>query len=270
MGISFSQYALAMVAYITLLIGLIVVVRKYYNFSHYFWFATLLTIPLWFANLDGWFRWVKTFSVLIPIIVLGYTRIANHEDKVGKLWDVFRKKWVIYFFYGVLFLNILEASLKDLALGYYANAICGIILCVTIPLPPKFWAIAKGKTCDIVGFTSIGWNLLYTLWNACFVFGESPSYFASSVCILLAAELYPLIKKRPELYVTARIYTLGAHLILRACFPNLFLNLMDSSSWYSDTLLHNWAIVNLVFGLVYLGWFVFKMKKGTYVSAEQV
>lgn len=270
MDISLGQYVLTMGAYIAFLLLLIVVMRKYHKFAHFFWFATLLTIPLWFINLDGWFRWVKTFSVLIPIIVLGYARIANHENKEGNLWDVFRKKWVVYFFYGVLFLNILEASLKDLALGYYANAICGIILCVTIPLPPKFWKIAKGKTCDVVGFTSIAWNLLYTLWNACFVFGESPAYFASSVCILLAAELYPLIKKRPELYATARIYTLGAHLIIRACFPNLFLNLMNSSSWYSELALYNWGYANVAFGFVYLTWFIYKMKKGTYIVAEEI
>ncbi len=270
MDISFSQYLITMSGYILLLLGLVVVMRKYHNFAHYFWFATLLTIPMWFGGLEGWFRWVKTFSVLIPIIILGFTRIANHSSKEGKVWDFFRKNWVIYFFYGVFFLNILEASLKDFALGYYTNAVCGLILCVTIPLPARYWAVAKGKVCDVVGYTSVGWNVLYTLWNACFVFGESPSYFASSVCILLAAELYPLIKKRPELYATARIYTLGAHLILRACFPNLFLNLMDSTAWYSDISLANWGIINIVLGVAYLGWFMYSMKKGTYKTALKV
>lgn len=265
MELSLGQYFITMGGYIGLLLGLVMVMRKYPKFAHYFWFATMFTMPLWFmGGIEGWFRWAKIFSVLIPILILGFTRISNHSEVEGKLWNVFRGKWVVFFFYGVFFLNILEASLKDLALGYYTNAICGFILCITIPFPPKFWAVSKGKTCDVVGYTSVGWNLLYTTWNACFVFGESPSYFASSVCILLAAELYPLIKKRPELYATARIYTLGAHLILRACFPNLFIRLMDSSRWYSSTALLNWGTVNIVLGVSYLTWYLIKIKKGTY------
>lgn len=270
MDISFYQYLFTMVGYLTFLLGLIVIMRKYHNFAHYFWIASLLTIPLWLmGGIEGWFRWAKTFSVLLPTIILGFSRIANHTEKKGKVWDAFRKNWILFFFYGVLFLNILEASLKDFALGYYTNAICGLILCITIPLPLKYWAVAKGKCCDIVGYTTIGWSMLYTTWNACFVYGESPNYFASSVCILLAAEIYPIIKKRPELYATARIYTLAAHLIIRACFPNLFLNLMNSTPWYNDTALTVWGIINIVVAVPYLSWFVFKMKRGTYLTAEQ-
>lgn len=270
MDIPVYQYLLTMSGYFAFLIGLAVVMRKYHNFAHVFWIGTLFTFPLWLmGGIEGWFRWVKIFSVMIPIIILGFTRIANHTDKKGKFWQVFKKNWILYFFYAVLFLNIMEATLKDFVLGYYTNAICGLILCITIPLPIKYWAINKGKYCDIVGYTSVGWNLLYTTWNACFVFGESPNYFASSACILLAAEIFPLIKKRPELYPTVRIYTLAAHLIIRACFPNLFLNLMDSTSWYSDTALATWGIINLVGAVPFLAWYVMKMKKGTYLEASQ-
>ena len=43
------------------------------------------------------------------------------------------------------------------------------------------------------------WNFLYTTWNACFVYAEGHEFFASTCCILAAAELYPIIMRRPEL-----------------------------------------------------------------------
>lgn len=269
MDIPVFQYFLTMGGYFIFLLGIVVIVRKYGTFSHYFWIGTLFTFPLWLrGGIQGWFRWAKIFSVILPTIVLGFARIANFSEKQGKLWDKFRKHWVLFFFYGVLFLNILEATLKDFALGYYTNAIAGVVLCVTIPIPLKYWAISKEKCCDIVAYTTIGWNLLYTTWNACFVYGESPNYFASSVCLLLAAEIYPIIKKRPELYVTARIYTLAAHLIIRACAPGLFLTMMDSTRWYSASALSTWGIINMLAAIPYLAWFLYKMKKGTYMKLE--
>ncbi len=270
MEIPFYQYLFTMGGYFAFLIGLVAVMRKHHNFANYFWIGSLLTFPLWLmGGISGWFRWVKIFSVVLPTIILGFARIANHTEKTGQIWDKFRKNWVLYFFYGVLFLNILEATIKDFALGYYTNAICGLVLCITIPIPLKYWAISKRSVTDIVGYTTIAWNLLYTTWNACFVYGESPNYFASSVCILLAAEMYPIIKKRPELYCTARIYTLAAHLIIRSCFPGLFLTLMDSTPWYNDSALAVWGVINAVVAVPYLVWFILKVKKGTYLTAEQ-
>ena len=77
-----------------------------------------------------------------------------------------------------------------------------------------------------------------------FVFGESPTFFASSFCILFAAEFYPILKKRPELYVTARIYTLATQLLLRATY-DIFTPVMNSSSWYSESVHNYWGWINL-------------------------
>ena len=71
------------------------------------------------------------------------------------------------------------------------------------------------------------------------------TFFASSFCILFAAELYPILKKRPELYVTARIYTLAIHLLLRATY-DVFTPVMDSSNWYSEVIQNYWGWLNLL------------------------
>jgi len=263
MDSSIIMYVLSMGGYFLLLVGVIELMRRKYVFSHYLWLASLLTIPFWIGSVSGWFRWVKMLSVLIPVIVLGFTRIANYEKRKS-YWRIFRGNWVLYFFYGVISLNILEATLKDLALGHYLNVIPGIILILTIPWPNKYWEVSKEKYGDILAYTTVAWSLLYTTWNACFVYGESPAYFFSSCCILLAAVAYPIFKGKPELYMTARIYSLITHLIIRAIRPEIFLSVMDASAVYNETVLWGWGALNLVLGIAYLAWYALQIKAGTY------
>ncbi|MBI9035872.1 MAG: hypothetical protein JEZ03_15530, partial [Bacteroidales bacterium] len=59
------QYALSMTVYIIVLLLMVEWMRKNHRFAAIFWIAALLTFPLWFYQLDGWFRWAKTVSVLI-------------------------------------------------------------------------------------------------------------------------------------------------------------------------------------------------------------
>ena len=262
------QYVMAMGGYFAFLMLLISYMRKHYKFANYFWIGSLLTFPLWLmGGVVGWFRWAKILSVIIPTIIVGFARVANNEENPNKFYRFFKGKWTLKFFYGILFLNILEATLKDFGLGNYTNAIVGVILCITIPLPMKYWEMSKDKVGDLLAYTTIGWNALYTTWNMCFVYGESPNYFSASLCILLAAEIYPIIKKRPELYITARIYTLAAHLLIRAIFPTMLLTMMDSTVWYNDNVKVIWGAINIAFGLVYLGLF---MKKSRYTMPKEV
>jgi len=240
--------------------------RKHYKFAAIFWILALLTFPLWSSQLEGWFRWAKTFSVLIPTaIVVGLGRIAQHEKREG-WWKFFRKDWVLWSLYGVLGLNILEAALKDLAMGNYFNAISGFILIVTIPLfkskknKKNGWEISSKKPGDLLVYTDPMWNFLYTTWNIAFVYAENPGFAASSLCILLAAELYPVIKKRPELYVTARVYTLAVHILIRATY-DIFTPLMDSSAFANDNVVYYWGLINIVLHVPYLFWFFIREKK---------
>lgn len=264
MNISFAQYAISMTIYIVVLLLMVEVMRKNHRFALVFWILAIFTFPLWPAQLDGWFRWAKTLSVIIPTALLvGTGRIANYENLKGK-WTFFKKDWLLWALYGVLFLNIAEATLKDFATANYANAIVGVILCVTIPLvkakgykKPK-WEFSLKKPGDLLAFTSPMWNFVYTTWNLAFVFGENAGYFASSFCILIAAELYPIIKKRPELYVTARVYTLAFHILIRSTY-DIFTPVMDSSSWANPTALYYWGIINLAIGVPYLGYWMYKV-----------
>jgi len=181
------------------------------------------------------------------------------ESKKG-LWRFYRKGWVNYVLYGVLFLNIAEATLKDFQTFNYFNALCGVILCATIPLPyyrkgkHQYWSVAKRHPHEVLFFSTAAWNVLYTTWNMCFVYGESPAFFFSSFCILVAAEAYPLIKGRPELYIHARIYTLAFHVLARG-IHDIFTPYMNSEPFHSDTVLMWWGILNLVLHVPFVIWY---------------
>ncbi len=261
MGISTLQYIVSMAFYVAILLLMVEVMRKNHRFALVFWILSLLTFPLWFNQIEGWFRWAKTLSVLIPTaLFVGFGRLANFEDLKGK-WELLKTDGLLWLLYGVLFLNILEATIKDFTTANYANAIVGVILCITIPLV-KFkgqkqvtWQFSKQKPGDLLVFTSPMWNFVYTTWNLAFVFGENAGYFASSLCILVAAELYPILKKRPELYVTARVYTLAFHILIRACY-DVFSPIMDSTSWANDTFLSYWGIVNLLLAVAFFAYWL--------------
>lgn len=253
------QYIVSMLTYIILLMFLVEFMRKHKKFAAIFWVASLFTFPLWSGQLEGWFRWVKVISVLIPTaLIVGPARIANFEKLTG-WWKIYRKDWVLWSLYGVLGLNILEATLKDFALHNYLNATVGVILILTMPLfkyigkKANGWEFSKKEPGDLLAYTHPMWNFLYTTWNIAFVYAENPGFAASSLAILLAAELYPIFKKRPELYVTARIYTLAAHMLIRATY-DIFTPIMDSTQFYNATAVHYWGIINLVIAVPYFIW----------------
>ncbi|SMG36879.1 hypothetical protein [Paenibacillus aquistagni] len=263
MDIPVWQYCISMIGYIILLLVIVGIMRKHYKFAHWFWIASLLTFPLWLmGGVEGWFRWAKILSVILPTIFVGFIRIANYEKREGRFWSSLQKDWVLWFVYGVLFLNIMEATIKDFTMGNMFNALTGFLLCVTIPFAPKYWEISNKKHGDLIAYTTVGWNFLYTTWNAAFVYAETPQFFASSICILLAAELYPIIKRRPELYIIARVYTLAAHLLLRACFVNLFPTLMDSTTWYNADVMNYWGMINFALIVPFVFWHMWQLHTG--------
>ncbi len=268
MTIPVWQYFLTMGGYIVLLLILVEVMRRFPKFAAVFWVLSLLSFPFWFEYLDGWFRWAKTFSVLVPTAILvGGARIAwMYKKSRNTILAFFRGDWVLWVLYAILFLNIVEATLKDFATANYFNAICGVILCITIPFPRYkngervYWVIGKSKPHDLLFYSTAAWNFLYTSWNMAFVYGESPAYFASSFCILMAAELYPVLKKRPELYLIARVYTLAFHILVRS-MSSIFVPLMDSSAWANETFLWGWGCVNLVLHVPFMVWFFYRQRK---------
>ena len=254
---------ISMVAYTVLLMLLTEFMRRHYRTSMWVWVVSLVTIPLWIANIPGdGFRWAKNLSVILPLIFAGLGRIAAVEQKDTPFWRTMRKRWVRWALYGIVFCNIAEATLRDVQMGNMMNALAGFILCVTMPLGDKFWKYDTSSHGEILSYTVPMWNFLYTTWNACFVYAEGHEFFASTCCILAAAELYPIVMRRPELYITGRIYTLGAHLLLRSCFPALFPTIMNSAAWFNPDFMAGWGLFNGIIGIPFVFWYCYQLHTG--------
>lgn len=270
---SILSYIVSMTMYVLFLYLFLEYTREKQSFYKWFFIVALISIPLWFINLHSWFRWAKTISVLIPTCFVSFVRISNdgrHEDIMMSL----KKKWPLWVLYFILMLNIVEASLTDFELGNYFNAIAGIILCITIPLPTKHWRIQKhdGKNnfAELIADLPLAWCLLYVTWNAAFVYAENTTFFASSLCILLAPEIWMLAKKRTDLWLMGRIYTLALHILIRSSY-DIFTPVMDSTSWFNADVLYFWGLLNLVLHVGYLVYWFFYLRSKPYVlkhSAE--
>ncbi len=265
------QYLVSMSIYTIFLMFLIGFMRKHPKFALIFWILSLFTFPVWSYQLEGWFRWAKVISVLVPTALLvGPSRIANLKKLKG-FWSIYRKDWVYWTLYAILGLNILEATIKDFVLQNYLNASVGAILIITMPLYKYFgkkangWKFSNDKYGDLIAYTHPMWNFLYTTWNIAFVYAENPGFAASSLCILLAAELYPVLKKRPELYITARVYTLAAHMLIRATY-DIFTPIMDSTRFYNENVVFYWGVINFAIAVPYVIWHFNNRRKEIYHS----
>ncbi|WP_051623576.1 hypothetical protein [Clostridium hydrogeniformans] len=230
-----------------------------------FFFLTLLSFPLWFGNIDGLFMWGKTILVLVPLCFVNIVRLNNRVGYEGI--PSLQKIWPVAIVYVALNANIIEASITDLSVGSWFNFLAGIILCLTIPLPKNAWKIdKKDKYADMVAELPLMWSLLYTTWNACFLYAERPHMFATTLCILIAPLACVFFNKRPDLWFSARSYTLGFHLFIRAIAGDIFTPLMDSSKWYNSKVVLYWGILNLILHVAYTAWYFTKGKKATKIS----
>lgn len=257
----------SMVFYMLFLFLFLEYSREKQGFYKWFSIIAICSFPLWFLNIDSWFRWAKTISILLPLLFFNYVRISNdgkHNNVLGSL----KKMWPLWVLYAILNLNIIEAMLQDMSAGNIFNALSGLILCITIPLPTKHWRIGKndGKHtfAEIIADLPLAWCLLYATWNAAFVYGENISYFASSLCILIIPEIWIFFKKRVDLWLMARVYTLAVHLLIRACY-DIFTPVMDSSAWFSQSFLNIWGVLNIVLSVVYLIYWFFNYRSKKYV-----
>jgi len=259
---SVLSYVVSMLVYLVILIALTEISRRS------MWFGLALNIGLivllFFGNnIEGWFRWAKDISVLFPMLIVHAGRLTSRYQPENKFLAVFTGPAVMAFFCGIVGLNILEASIKDITMGNYWNGGCGLVMIACMPFAiKKDWRFTADSKHVLIADFSLAWCFLYTTWNACFVYAESPAYFAASCCILFVPELYNFIstKKRIDnLWLHARIYTLMIHVGIRS-FRDVFTPYMNASSWFNADVKNGWGLVNFALMAAYAVWWFFLRK----------
>jgi hypothetical protein len=256
--ISAWSYIISMSLYIAILVLVTEITRKSPEFG--FILTIGLIILLFFSkNIDGWFRWAKDLSVLIPMFIVGLGRLSSKKQWSGKVGKFWRSNYVKAFTCIILCLNIFEASLKGYQLGNHANGLCGFIMILCVPFAiSKYWKFDHEDKDVLACDLSLAWCFIYMTWNACFVYGESHAFFASSCCIIIIPEVYNIIsvkKGKANLWIHARIYTLMFHLSVRS-FYDVCTPFMNSESWFNVDVWKVWGYVNFVLMAAYaVYWF---------------
>lgn len=255
---SISSYVISMAVYIAFLI----LMTEGFRRSTLFGLAVnagLILLLFFSKNVEGWFRWAKDISVLFPLMIVSITRLRKKMEKEDTLQRILESPGMLLFLCIVVAVNIFEASLKDLTMGNWFNGLCGIIMIFCMPFNvKKSWRYDKENYHALIADFTLAWCFLYTTWNACFVYAESPAFVSASLCILLVPELYNFwsVKKgKSNLWLHARIYTLMLHVSIRS-FHDVFTPFMDATPWYNEAFKNGWGLVNFILMALYaVYWF---------------
>lgn len=209
--------------------------------------VVMMTLSLPFLEFDNWFIKVKTFSVLLPIVWLGVTRLAYEGSH--HFLEVFRKNWVFTFLWIIVGLNIFELCIRLFEWGYYANALAGLILIITLVLPRSDnWRVGESPGFPFQVKLSVVWAALYTSWNLASFSGTYN--FLYNVC-LLSVPLFYSFSGRADLWLSARAYTLALGVFIMG-YHNFISPHIDYTPYINDTVTHSWGWINLALHLGYL------------------
>jgi len=254
------QFILAVVAYATSLFFVHEFFRKYLKLSTAFFALTLLTFPLWKDNLGNWFYWAKTLLMLVPVLVVSLIRLSYATSSATlSFLKTRRSLWIVPV---VVWLNVLVAIPIDIEIGNYFNAVAGIMLAATIPLPNRRWRIDTTlfKKHDLLVDIPLFWSLLYITWNANLIYGNFPGALGRTACLLLVTIIPAVVYKRNDLWLSTRAYTLAFYLFLNASF-GLAYPLIDLPYVTDNKVLVTWGAANLFLHVIYAVWWFWSGRK---------
>lgn len=211
-------------------------------------FLVFATVLLHYLVFHGSLVWgLFGVGVIFAAFTLWKSSTASKKDTTAVKWEPGFTKWFIvakaatsaagvatmnifringlystnthFVVVGFLNLNILEAAVRDIELGYFANAAAAFGLMATMPYTLSTDAIYRlnEKTSESHCFVfplTILWVFLYTSWNGCFTYNDNLSWLTR--LILLPPIMVALLNSDIELWLGARVLLLLLHLLLRA------------------------------------------------------
>lgn len=161
----------------------------------------------WEKGFTDWFIVAKSLTSAAGVICMNIFREKGWYSQATCL--------TTNIFMGV---NIFEAIARDVESKFYANAAVGLFLIFNLP-----WGWNEGTSKDVSLATieskmflfpiSWAWVLLYTSWNACFVYGDNLSWQTRLILIppILIAAIVDV-----RVWLGARVLLLLLHILLRS------------------------------------------------------
>jgi len=266
MEISIGHIILSFTGYILVLYLVHEIFRRYLLLTTIFLFLTILTYPFWIGNLHGWYSHTRSFLVLVPLIFLNFVRLSYATN--SKKMSFLRKRtsfWILYF---VVVLNILLGSIQDYTIDNYYNAIAGLILAVTLPLPTTKWNIDTDRYNhhDFIVDLPLAWCLLYITWVSNIIYGGWIAAFGGYACLLAVTLIPVIIYKSTDLWLSTRVYTYSLYLIISFTLNYTFPVISPFKETNSKVQII-WAFANLILLVMYAFWW---FQKGRRTIKEKI
>lgn len=208
-----------------------------------FWAAApIILLPLWLHNSTNWdwFLWVKTYSVLIPCLLLF---ILRHKQRLSD--RVIGWGWYILYT-----LNILEAVVFDMSSGNHLNALLGVALILLMPSPRTIQIEYGLKESNLSFDLPLSWIMAYTIWNFGFIYGNWAGFAAAQHIAVLAVPFFIAWRLGWRYWSQARAITLGLFLVVYNSFYPWFVNEFESSAWQNPTIAIFIAVVGILILMV--------------------
>ena len=231
-----------------------------------FFVVPLFGLPWIIKNMEAHFNgdlflYAKIYSVAVGALFMFMGRFTKFGET----------KWYGLTLYTVLAINILEAMIKDSVGGHYLNAISGLLVILTAPMPHTY-GVRKHENgvVDNTAHYTRPWILLYTFWNLTFVYNAYNLIWPIHIA-LLGAPLLITGLWRPEIWIMGRVFTLGPHVVFRYLYFPFYtlLQIFEDSKPDSQTsLIMQGVTLGLGFFVVYQNIIGPRLKKGKEENKE--
>ncbi len=208
------------------------------------------TVVSWEKGFSNWFIVAKSITSAFGVMLMNYFRVIGLY--------LFSTHFTVVAF---LELNIFEAVVQDVHLGYFSNAITALGLMATVPFEVSYSNMSRLSMSTeqehlFVFPLSIYWVLLYTSWNACFTYDDNLSLLTR---LILIPPIIIAMYFNVELWLGARVLLLLLHLLLRGTQifriyqpGNSMLTPKAGSIQNSKTIACVWGRINAIAMIIYV------------------
>lgn len=238
-----SKFSIVLSLIVMLLLNELFRHVKWSGFIFFIGFSAGLSLLVWpNQGIVYWFKWAKLYSVVSASIFFLFMRFTKiHQYRFAKFFCVI--------FLGV---NIAEAALQDLTMGFTPNILNGVAGVLSILTCYYGWKGIKADDSpqqDMIWpqMTTL-WIIAYDVWNFVYVYLNFPASASAQLMVIIAATIPALFIKKGT-WLQARAYTLAAWFMFYFTFPEFY----ERNLWVfprNDTFTYSLAALSLILNIM--------------------